>query len=49
MQKTELDRQSKVEIEDNSSLKGTLISVFLVGFVIVAFWVAVYSVFSSRF
>lgn len=49
MQKTELDRQQSIKVEDTSSLKGTLVSVFLVGVVILFFWIAVYSVFSSRF
>lgn len=51
MPKTELNRHSNIEKVEtgDSSLKGTLVSVFLVGVVIVVFWVGVYSIFSSRF
>jgi hypothetical protein len=39
----------KVNTDDNINLKGTLVSVFLVGFVIVATWVSVYFVYLDRF
>ncbi|MBT2690082.1 cytochrome c oxidase subunit 2A [Bacillus sp. ISL-47] len=49
MAKTELSRKTKTEIEDSSSLKGTLASVFLLGFFLVITWVGVYLLFVSRF
>ncbi|MBA4536138.1 cytochrome c oxidase subunit 2A [Bacillus aquiflavi] len=49
MAKTELDRKSNIEVEDDSSLKGTLVSVFFVGLFIVVTWVSVYFVFLDRF
>ncbi|KAF0818735.1 MULTISPECIES: cytochrome c oxidase subunit 2A [unclassified Cytobacillus] len=49
MAKTELSRKTKTEIEDRSSLKGTLASVFLLGFFLVMTWVGVYLLFISRF
>ncbi|UAC47022.1 cytochrome c oxidase subunit 2A [Bacillus aquiflavi] len=50
MAKTELDRKSNIEVEDDSSLKGTLVSVFFVGlFIVVTTWVSVYFVFLDRF
>lgn len=43
-----LKNQTDPEIEE-TSLKGTLVSVFIVGAIIVAFWVGVYNVFLDRF
>ncbi len=39
----------KTHTEEDTNLKGTLVSVFLVGFVIVATWVSVYFVYLDRF
>lgn len=49
MAKPELSRKTKTEIEDSSSLKGTLASVFLLGFILVVTWVSVYFLFLDRF
>jgi hypothetical protein len=49
MAKVEMKTKQKVEIEDRSSLKGTLASVFLLGIFIVATWVSVYYLFVERF
>lgn len=49
MAKTELSKNTKTEIEDSSSLKGTLASVFLLGFILVITWVSVYFLFLDRF
>ncbi|PLR77200.1 cytochrome c oxidase subunit 2A [Bacillus sp. V3-13] len=49
MAKTELHNQTKTEIEDSSSLKGTLASVFLLGFFLIVTWVSVYYLFLDRF
>lgn len=38
----------KTKIESKTSLKGTLASVFLLGFFLIATWVIVYSVFLIR-
>lgn len=52
MPKMQTNRQQvdleKVDVGD-TSLKGTLISVFFVLVVIVVFWGGVYAIFSSRF
>ncbi|KAF0826020.1 cytochrome c oxidase subunit 2A [Cytobacillus firmus] len=49
MAKTELSRKTKTEIKASSSLKGTLASVFLLGFFLIITWVGVYLLFISRF
>ena len=49
MAKTELKTKQKTEIEDSSSLKGTLASVFFLGFFIAVTWVGVYYLFVERF
>ncbi|WP_413309257.1 cytochrome c oxidase subunit 2A [Bacillus sp. 1P10SD] len=49
MAKAELKTKQKTEIEDSSSLKGTLASVFFLGFFIVVTWVGVYYLFVERF
>jgi hypothetical protein len=49
MAKTELKTNQKTEVEDSSSLKGTLASVFFLGAFIVVSWVSVYYLFVERF
>jgi hypothetical protein len=49
MAKTELKTKHNTEIEDSSSLKGTLASVFFLGAFIVVSWVSVYYLFVERF
>lgn len=49
MAKAELKTKQKTEIEDSSSLKGTLASVFLLGIFLVVTWVSVYVLFLDRF
>lgn len=49
MAKVELKQKQKTEIEDSSSLKGTLASVFLLGFFIIITWLSVYFLFVDRF
>jgi hypothetical protein len=49
MAKAELKTKQKTEIEDGSSLKGTLASVFFLGLFIVVTWVSVYYLFVERF
>ncbi len=49
MAKAELKTNQKTEIEDRSSLKGTLASVFLLGAFLIASWVTVYYLFVERF
>ncbi|MBV7508007.1 cytochrome c oxidase subunit 2A [Bacillus sp. sid0103] len=49
MAKAELNTSKKAEIEDSSSLKGTLASVFFLGAFIVVTWVSVYYLFVERF
>jgi hypothetical protein len=49
MAKTELKTNQNTEIEDSSSLKGTLVSVFLLGFFIIATWAGVFYLFVDRF
>ncbi|WP_075982073.1 subunit I/II of b(o/a)3-type cytochrome C oxidase [Bacillus massilinigeriensis] len=49
MVKTELSNKTKTEVEDSSNLKGTMASVFLLGFFLVAVWVGVYFLFLDRF
>ncbi|MBB6444647.1 cytochrome c oxidase subunit 2A [Bacillus benzoevorans] len=39
----------KATADENANLKGTLVSVFLVGAIIVATWVSVYFVYLDRF
>jgi hypothetical protein len=40
--------QQKTKIEDQSSLKGTLTSVFFLGAFIIVSWIVVYSLFLER-
>ncbi|MDQ6599403.1 cytochrome c oxidase subunit 2A [Bacillus salipaludis] len=49
MAKAEVKTNQKTEIEDSSSLKGTLASVFFLGLFIVLTWVSVYYLFVERF
>ncbi|MCD4839107.1 MULTISPECIES: cytochrome c oxidase subunit 2A [Neobacillus] len=49
MAKTELKTNQKTQVEDRSSLKGTLASVFLLGLFIIVSWVSVYYLFVDRF
>jgi hypothetical protein len=51
MAETELVKKtkSKTETEKSSSLKGTLASVFLLGFFIVFAWLGVYYLYLDRF
>lgn len=48
MAKTELSRKTETEIEDSSSLKGTLASVFLLGLILIITWAGVYLLFLDR-
>lgn len=48
MARAELKNNTKTEIEDSSSLKGTLASVFLLGFFLIVTWVSVYFLFLDR-
>jgi hypothetical protein len=49
MAKAEMKTNKKTEIEDSSSLKGTLASVFFLGIFLVVTWVSVYFLFLDRF
>ncbi|OIK15455.1 subunit I/II of b(o/a)3-type cytochrome C oxidase [Bacillus sp. MUM 116] len=49
MAKAEVKTKQKLEIEDSSSLKGTLASVFFLGLFIVVTWLSVYYLFVERF
>ncbi|MGG1675203.1 cytochrome c oxidase subunit 2A [Neobacillus sp. NRS-1170] len=49
MAKAELKTKHKTEMEDSSSLKGTLASVFFLGIFIIVTWVSVYYLFVERF
>ncbi|MEH7125231.1 cytochrome c oxidase subunit 2A [Bacillus sp. JJ1532] len=48
MAKPELSRQPETEIEDSSSLKGTLASVMILGVILIVTWVSIYSLFLDR-
>lgn len=49
MAQTQLKNKTQTEVEDGSSLKGALASVFLVGIFIVITWVSVYFLYLDRF
>ena len=49
MANTKLQTKQKTEVEDSSSLKGTLASVFFLGIFIVVTWLSVYFLFLDRF
>lgn len=42
-------KNANTKVEDSSSLKGTLASVFLLGFFLIITWVGVYFLFVERF
>ncbi|WP_246861316.1 cytochrome c oxidase subunit 2A [Bacillus sp. REN3] len=42
-------KKTNTKVEDQSSLKGTLVSVFLLGFFLIITWVGVYFLFLDRF
>jgi hypothetical protein len=44
----ELKTKQGTKVEDHSSLKGTLASVFLLGFILIITWVSVYFLFLDR-
>ncbi|CAM3892692.1 cytochrome c oxidase subunit 2A [Mesobacillus zeae] len=44
-----LQKKTSTKTEDTSSLKGTLISVFLVGLFLIITWVGVFYLFMDRF
>jgi hypothetical protein len=48
--KTALNNKTKMKLktEDSSSLKGTLVSVFLLGFFLIISWVGVFLLFLER-
>jgi hypothetical protein len=48
MANTELNTDSKIKMEDKSSLKGTMVAVTFLGLFIVVTWVSVYFLFLSR-
>ncbi|MBY0122651.1 cytochrome c oxidase subunit 2A [Bacillus sp. S/N-304-OC-R1] len=48
MAKPELTRKTETEVEDSSSLKGTLASVFILGIILIATWAGVYTLFLDR-
>lgn len=43
-----IETEKKIKVEDSSSLKGTLASVFLLGFFLIVTWVGVYFLFLDR-
>ncbi|MGZ4159479.1 MAG: cytochrome c oxidase subunit 2A [Neobacillus sp.] len=49
MAKAELKTKHRTEVEDSSSLKGTLASVFFLGIFIVVTWASVYFLYLKRF
>ncbi|WP_042355319.1 cytochrome c oxidase subunit 2A [Bacillus rubiinfantis] len=49
MAKAELKTNHQPKVEDSSSLKGTLASVFFLGVFIVVTWLSVYFLFVERF
>ncbi|MEH7108606.1 MULTISPECIES: cytochrome c oxidase subunit 2A [Bacillaceae] len=49
MAKAELKTKQKTEVEDSSSLKGTMASVFFLGLFIIVTWLSVYFLFVERF
>lgn len=48
MTKAEVKTNHKTEVEDRSSLKGTLASVFFLGIFIIVTWASVYYLFLER-
>ncbi|MDP4161909.1 MAG: cytochrome c oxidase subunit 2A [Bacillota bacterium] len=49
MAKTEPKGKKKIKDEENSSLKGTLVSVLFLGIFVIVTWVSVYFLFLNRF
>lgn len=49
MAQPSIGKETKTKIEEESSLKGTLASVFLLGFFLIITWVGVYFLFLDRF
>lgn len=49
MANSELKTKQKTEVEDSSSLKGTLVSVGFLGIFIIVTWVSVYFLYLRRF
>lgn len=50
MAKTELNSKKRIKVEDHeSTLTGTLASVFLLGFFIIVTWLGVWLLFVDRF
>lgn len=48
MAQTQYEKKTESSTEEHTSLKGTLVSVFIVGLVIIITWVGVYSLFLNR-
>lgn len=48
MAQSQLKKKPEAHSDDHSSLKGTLASVFVLGFIIVITWVSVYFLFLDR-
>ena len=48
MEQSKLKEKTDAHTDDHGSLKGTLASVFMVGFIIVITWVSVYFLFLDR-
>ena len=44
-----LESKTSTKVEDESSLKGTLASVFMLGFFLIITWVGVFYLFVNRF
>ncbi|MBM4762068.1 cytochrome c oxidase subunit 2A [Bacillus sp. B15-48] len=49
MVQPELSKKTRTKVEDQNSLKGTLASVFLLGFFLIVTWVGVFILFLNRF
>ena len=49
MAQPQLEKKPSTKVEDQSSLKGTLASVFLLGFFLIVTWVGVFFLFLERF
>lgn len=49
MAQPRIRKNTNTKVEDSSSLKGTLASVFLLGFFLIITWVGVYFLFVERF
>lgn len=49
MAQPQLEKKTSTKLEDKSTLKGTLASVFLLGFFLIITWVGVFFLFLDRF